>query len=152
MTETDPLAAAARLETSMDNLAAEVARQADEVERQDVYGRHNRQLIWGLVASVLFSLAMGAVAISASLQATQATSAANRNAENSRITCEAGNESRRLQNQLWTYVLDLSSRNPNRTIQQQKQIAQFRAYIATVFAPRDCDATPTLSPTVTPTR
>src|SRR5881227_490674 len=144
MTETDPLAAAARLEASMNNLATEVSRQ-------DRYGHRNRQLIWGLVASVILNLVVGAIAISASLQAKEATSAAHRNAENARITCEASNEARRLNSQLWTYVLDLSSRNPNLTAQQKKQIAAFRGYIATVYAPRDCNTSPTLPPTVSPT-
>lgn len=153
MNETELLAVAERLESSMDNLAEKVARQADEVAAQTAYGHRNRQLIWGLVISVLLNLVVGVIAISASLEAKEATSAAHRNAENARVSCEVGNESRRLQNQLWTYVLDLSEKNPNRTPEQRKQIAQFRAYIAVVFAPRDCSVNPTPPPgTVTPTR
>jgi hypothetical protein len=153
MNETEMLEVAERLESSMDNLAGEVARQADEVARQDAYGHRNRQLIWGLVASVLLNLVIGVVAIGASLQAREATSQAKRNAENARISCEVGNEGRRLQTQLWTYVLDLSSQNPNLTAYQKKQIAMFRGYIATTYAPRDCNATPTAPPsTVTPSR
>src|SRR4051812_28903884 len=106
MNETDLVAAAERLDTSMNELAGEVKRL-----RQ--YGEHNRHMIWGLIVSIALSLVMGGVAISASQQAKQATSQAARNAENAKITCEAGNESRRLGKQLWTYVLDLSSENPN---------------------------------------
>lgn len=153
MTEAELLEVAARLESSMNNLAGEVAAQAAEVARQDAYGHRNRQLIWGLVVSFLFSLAMGGVAISASLQAKEATSQSRRNAENAKISCITGNEGRRLQTQLWTYVLDVSSKNPNLTAYQKKQIAAFRGYIATVYAPRDCDTAPTIPPgTVTPSR
>ena len=157
MTETDPLEAAARLERSMGELTSEF--QAERQAREEAttalrtYGERNRHLIWALAASIVFSLAMGAVAITASLQAKDATSQAKRNADNARITCETGNEGRKLQTQLWTYVLDLSAQNPELTAYQKKQIAAFRGYIATVYAPRDCDNTPTIPPgTVTPTR
>jgi hypothetical protein len=146
MTETDPLEAAERLEGSMNELST-------EVNALRTYGQHNRAMIWGLIASILLSIGMGVVAISASLQAKSATSQSKRNAENARITCETGNEGRRLQTQLWTYVLDLSSQNPDLTAYQKKQIAAFRGYISIVYAPRDCDNTPTVQPgTVTPTR
>ena len=136
--QTDPLAAAARLEASMDNLAAEVSSQ-------HVYGRENRKLIsrlrrlvWALIASAVLNLVVGGIAIYASLEARQATSQAERNRQNAIVSCEAGNESRRLGEQLWTYVLDLSEKNPKLTAQQKKQIAAFRGYIKTVYAPRDC--------------
>jgi hypothetical protein len=146
MSDTDPLVAAERLEVAMTDLAGEVGTLRD-------YGHRNRAMIWGLVVSVLLNLVVGVIAISASLQAREATSQAAVNAQNAKITCEAGNESRRLQTQLWTYVLDLSSKRPNMTAEQRKQIAAFRGYIATVYAPRDCDANPTPPPgTVTPTR
>ena len=136
--QTDPLAAAARLEASMDNLAKDLSRQAAEVSRQDVYGRQNRHLIWGLIVSAALNLLIGGIAIYASLEARSATSQAERNRQSAIVSCEAGNESRRLGEQLWTYVLDLSEKNPKLTPQQKKQIAQFRGYIKTVYAPRDC--------------
>lgn len=143
MNESDLVDLAERLDASMERLA-------DEVAAGRTYGRHNRQFIWALVLSVLLSIGIGAVAVTASLQAKEATSQSRRNAENAKITCEAGNEGRRLQTQLWTYVLNVSSQNPKLTEQQKAQIAQFRQYIATVYAPRDCNATPT--PVATPTR
>jgi hypothetical protein len=146
MTESDPLQAAERLEASMNDLAG-------EVRELRTYGQHNRVMIWSLVAAILIALVSAGFAVAASLQAKDATSQANRNAENAKITCEAGNESRRLQTQLWTYVLDQTATNPELTAQQKKQIAAFRGYIATVYAPRDCDNSPTIPPgTVTPSR
>lgn len=153
MTEQDPIAAAANLEQSMGDLAADIRRLSNRQESAETYGHRNRQLIWGLVACFVFSIAMGVVAVTASLQAKEATSQSKRNAENAKISCEVGNEGRELQNQLWTYVLDLSSENPNLTAHEKKQIAMFRGYIARVYAPRDCDNSPTIPPgTVTPTR
>lgn len=145
MTETDPLEAAERLERSMNDLCA-------EVNALRTYGLHNRRMIWALVVSILIALASAGFAVAASLQAKDATSQARRTADNAKITCETGNESRKLQTQLWSYVLDQSEQNPDLTAYQRKQIAAFRGYIATVYAPRDCDNTPTISPgTVTPT-
>lgn len=146
MTESDPLEAAERLEGSMNELAG-------EVNALRTYGEHNRHMIWGLIAAILIALASAGFAVAASVQAKDATSQARQNTVNAKITCEAGNESRRLAKQLWTYVLDLSSQNPNLTAYQKKQIALFRGYIETVYAPRDCNSSPTIPPgTVTPTR
>ena len=146
MTETDPLEAAERLESSMNDLAGEVNALRG-------YGEHNRHMIWGLVALIVLNIGLGVVAIGASMQAREATSQATRNEENAKITCETGNEGRRLQTQLWTYVLDQAGTNPELTAYQKKQIAQFQGYIATTYAPRDCNNAPTIPPgTVTPTR
>lgn len=146
MTENNPFEAAERLEAAMRELTDEVTTLRD-------YGRHNRQFIWGLIAAIVIALASTGFAVTASLQAKEATSQARRNAETAKITCETGNEGRRLQTQLWTYVLDLSEKSPNLTAYQKKQIAAFRGYIATVYAPRDCNNLPTIPPgTVTPTR
>lgn len=146
MTESDPLEAAERLEGSMNELAG-------EVNALRTYGEHNRHLIWGLIAAILIALVSAGFATAASLQARDATSQANRNAANAKITCVTGNESRALQIQLWSYVLDLASKNPDLTAQQKKQIAAFRGYVTTVYAPRDCNNAPTIPPgTVTPSR
>lgn len=52
-------------------------------------------------------------------------------------TCQSGNESRKLQVQLWDYVLGFPPSRP-RTEAQDKQIADFKAYVHKTFAPRDC--------------
>jgi len=149
----DPIAAAESLEQSMGALADEMRSLSD-------YGHRSRTLIWGLVVSlaldVVLSVILGIVALQASdasHRATEATSVSAQNALNAKVTCEVGNESRRLQIQLWTYVLDLSSTDPSQTPQQKQQVAQFREYIKHVYSPRDCATTPTATPpTVTPSR
>lgn len=140
---TDPLdqdvvTAARRLETSVDNLRSEITTLR-------TYSQRSRRLIVGLAISivldVLLSAAVGFLAIQAvstSNKANEANSLASRNAQNQFITCQAGNESRAAQVQLWTYVLDLAARNPNQTPAQAEQVKQLRAYLATSLAPRDC--------------
>lgn len=149
----DPIAAAEQLEHSMTALAS-------DVRGLSAYGHRNRAMIWGLVISLaidlVLSVILGVVAVqasSASRAATEATSASAQNRQNAQVTCEVGNESRRLQTQLWTYVLDLTSKAPNPTPAQKQQVAQFRAYINQVYAPRDCTTPPIVTPpTVPPTR
>lgn len=156
MSDRDPLAAAASLEESMRELTSEMGSLRE-------YGHQNRRLIWALAVSLaidlVLSVVLGFVAVqasNASRQATEATSAAAQNRQNALVTCQSGNEARQASRQLWTYVLDLSSQNPNQTPAEAKQIVQFRAYIATVYADRDCSnlasPTPVVSPTQTPTR
>lgn len=147
------LAAALRLEQSMTGLTA-------ELKELRTYGHRNRSLIWALALSllldVLLSVGLGVVAI----QARDATSLAKRNVEAARVTCESGNEARRVSRQLWTYVLDLAATNPDQTPAQRRQLAQIRSVLVTVYVDRDCTSpslmpspAPTLPlPSVTPTR
>lgn len=52
-------------------------------------------------------------------------------------TCEASNESRKLNVQLWDYVLSFPPSRP-RTEAQEQQIIDFKAFIRKTFAQRDC--------------
>jgi len=162
-TDSEALRVAQNLSTSMNGLA-------DEIRDLRVYGRHNRQIIAALLGVVLVVAALLVFTISVAKQAEHATSLSAQNKQNAKVTCLAGNEARAAQVRLWTYVLDVSTAsNPSTTPQQAKFIADFRAYILTVFAARDCDnptpptATPTppvpppgfvtpTTPTITPTR
>jgi len=58
--------------------------------------------------------------------------------------CEAGNEARAQQVQLWLFVIALSPPPPRETAAaraaRQKVITTFLAYVRSVFAPRDCAA------------
>lgn len=60
-------------------------------------------------------------------------------------SCRAGNEFRATEASLWARILDSQPvSSPNRTPEQQalrdKTIEDFRQYLTTTFAPRDCDA------------
>lgn len=145
---------ASTLAANVETLSASVTALAESQRRV------KRAMFWtvvGLVFDLLLSIVVTVVAVqasNASEDAAAASSLARRNEEYSRLSCEAGNEARAVSRQLWTYVLDLSSQNPNLTAYQRKQVAQFRVYLATAYAPRDCSATtPTAhTPTATPTR
>jgi len=92
-----------------------------------------RVLFVSVVFDVLLSVALGLVAIRADTAANQANSVQRRQV----ATCLAANEARAAQIALWTYILDLPSTAPN-TPEQQQRIKQFRAFVATTFAPRKC--------------
>lgn len=130
--------------------ALDMARQLNESMeglRGDItvlrtYGQHNRRMLWGVIASlVLAVLALIAVAVVA-LQAADATSTANQNRQAAVTTCNASNQARAVSTQLWSYVLSVIEQNARQsgtfTPQVEKQLTDFRSYIATSYAPRDC--------------
>lgn len=143
---------AAQLSIQVEGLGGAVSALARK-QRQD------RTLIRGLVTGLCLHLValvlIGFVAIRANTAAERADSAyavAEANREAARLTCQANNQTRATQIQLWTVVLQLSAQaNPNPTREQALRIAQFRTYIQKVFAPRDCSQpiTPT-APVPTP--
>lgn len=128
------LAAAARLHDTMADLR-------DEIGALRTYGRHNRRYIWGLIVSLLLDLILSIVVAFFAVQATEASSLANQNRQTQRATCEAGNQARAVSRQLWNYVLDLSSKTPENQAPERKQrIEQFRQYMESAYAQRDCAA------------
>jgi hypothetical protein len=122
--------------------------------------RRVKRLVGGIVAALALVVGLGVVvafvaadAREASRRAEQANSLAERNAQSAKVTCESGNEARRVSRQMWTYVLDLSIRRPDLTAEQRRQAATFRAYLITAYADRDCDSqNPTPVPSASPTR
>lgn len=147
------------LSTLAGTLAGNVERLRRSVDALAASQRRVKAAVVGIIVALVLVVALGVVvavvavqASNASQQAKDATSLAQRNEESAKVTCEVGNESRKLAKQLWTYVLDLSSENPDLTAQQKKQIAAFRGYINTVYAPRDCSKPGGPVATPTPTR
>lgn len=114
----------------------------------------------GLALYVVALLLIGIVAVRANNAANDADSArtlAESNRAAAQLTCEAGNQTRATQVQLWTYLLDtVVQADPPPTREQALQLAQFRSYVKRVFQPRDCSKpitpTPTPTGTATPTR
>lgn len=153
MTDFDLARQAAQLSVQVEGLSQSVSALARK-QRQD------RTLLKAVVAALALNVValvlIGVVAVRANSAAERADSAyaiAEANKEAARLSCEAANQGRVNQIQLWTYVLDLSAQaNPAPTREQALRIAQFRSYIQKVFAPRDCaqPVTPT-SPVPTPT-
>lgn len=101
------------------------------------HGKRNRLLIRLLGASVAFDLVLslglgyiGVTAHTASVRATKAAVAARDNADNQRATCLSSNEARRVQVDLWHFVLA--------SVPSSQQTDDFRAYVDTAFAQRQC--------------
>lgn len=140
---TDPIhdstiQAAASLERSMDSLG-------NQIHALTKYGRQSRRLIWSLAASLLLDLVLSVIVWVVAVQANhasdlaaEATSVANQNHQAQVTTCVASNEARAATVQLWNYVLDLSTKN-ELGADKHKQIDDFRVYVNTTFAQRDCN-------------
>jgi hypothetical protein len=125
-------AAAERLQDSMTDLRTDVSMLR-------TYGQHNRRYIWGLVVSLVLDLALSIVVAVFAVQASEASSVANQSRQAQRTTCEAANQARAVSVQLWSYVLDATSKEPqNQTPERKAQVAQFRTYMESAYAQRDC--------------
>ena len=129
------LAAADRLNDSMQELR-------DDMTSLRTYGHRNRAMIWGVVVSLVLSVAVLVAVAIVAVQANNASSVANQNRQAAVTTCNAGNQARALSVQLWNYVLAASEQSAKEqgryTPQLEKQIADFRGYIANAYSPRDC--------------
>lgn len=90
---------------------------------------------------IVLALVTGGV-IANAVRSNEANSKANRIQEYQVASCDSANDSRAAQRQLWAYVLDLSSKTdpsePKMTAAEKKRLAQFRVYVNTTFAAKDC--------------
>lgn len=133
------LAAAERLQNSMDGLS-------DEIRGLQTYGQRNRHYIWGLgvslVLDIILSVAVAVIAVqanSASTQASNASSQANRNQQTQQVTCKATNDAREANRNLWTYIINVTEQsNADAPPAQKAQIEKLRDFVEQVFAARDC--------------
>jgi len=90
-----------------------------------------------LVTAAVANTVLGVLLIS-----TRATAhrAEEQNRENAVTACLNGNESRAANLSLWNFVLELSavSREEEPTPAEAKRLADFKAWVASLYAPRDC--------------
>lgn len=153
MSDSDLTRQAAQLSVQVEALGQSVGALSRK-QRQD--RTILKYVLVGLLLYVVALALIGLVAARANTAAERADSAyavAEANKVAARLTCEANNQSRQTQIDLWTYVLELSAQaNPAPTREEALRIAHFRTYIQRVFAPRDCSkpVTPT-TPVPTPT-
>ncbi|WP_410662003.1 hypothetical protein [Amycolatopsis sp. lyj-84] len=137
MTTPDPdpretLRAAASLEDGMSALRTDIAALNQRSKR-------DRAWIVGLAVSLLLDVVLSVVVAVVAVEAAQATSLAEQNRRAQVSSCEAGNAARAVSVSLWAYVLDQVTKDPeNQTPERAQQIEQFRRYISTAYAPRDC--------------
>lgn len=130
---------------ALSDLTTQVETFNEQVAQLKKQRRRDRAKIVALAISVVLDVILSVVvtwfavqADNASNEAKQASSAASLNAVNQKATCISSNEARATQTKLWNYVLDVSSRNPERQT-DPAVVEQFREFIRVSFAQRDCD-------------
>lgn len=126
----DPLATAQALTTSLNTMTA-------RLEAVNRYGRRNRHMIYGLVASLLLDAILTVVIAIVAVEANRANDRAAQVHNQQVATCLSTNEGRKLNVQLWDYVLSIPPSQP-RSDAQTKRIADFKVFLHKTFAPRDC--------------
>jgi hypothetical protein len=111
--------------------------KAVEVLFKDAKKRKRQLMILtiSLILDILLTVGLTVV----SLRTQQLAIKAENNKDAIYQSCEASNEGRANNRQLWEYILNLPPLEPP-TPEREKRIADFRAFVDETFAPRDCDA------------
>lgn len=104
--------------------------------------KRNRQILILAISLILdVVLTVGFAILSIQAQKTAAATRSNREAVVT--SCKTGNEFRKTEGQLWEHILSIQPVFNNLTPEQQTQrdqtVANFKKYLATTFAPRDCN-------------
>ncbi len=100
------------------------------------YGQRNRHLIWVTIISLALDLLLTAALTVVAVQAHHASGAASAVAQSDRNLCLSGNVSRAQQVSLWNYVLTISQQSSRSA--DPARVADFKAHLHKLFAPRDC--------------
>jgi hypothetical protein len=100
------------------------------------YGQRNRHLIWVTIISLALDLLLTAALTVVAVQAHHASGAASAVAQADRNLCLSGNVARAQQVSLWNYVLTISQQ-PASSVGPAR-LADFKAHLHKLFAPRDC--------------
>lgn len=127
----DPVATAQDLTGTLKNVLAEMVHLRK-------YGRTNRKFVIVDVVLTVLLAGVGGLSVHAASQADQ-----NRTAQI--VTCQASNQARAQNEQLWTYLINLSTSQPPRPGETSAQkaasktlISLLRAKVSATFAARDC--------------
>jgi len=81
--------------------------------------------------------ALIATVFAAALIALQASTASHRNHEILIQNCNVGNDFRRNELKLWNHILGIPPNHPL-SAQEQKQVSDFKVFLASTFKLRDC--------------
>lgn len=125
-------------EASLAEREADIDRRIGDllVDMQHL-GDRNRRNIRLLALSVMFDvlLSIGLGAFAYQVHQLSANTAAT-TSEQQMSTCNAGNQARALNAELWNYIL--SQPSGPQTADQSATVTSFKAFIANIFTPRDC--------------
>ena len=134
------------LTDALDRLSDRLEEVKQDSETRDTelarYGHRNRIMIWATIVSLVLDLLLTAGIAVVAVQAHHANSAAAASGQTELALCQAGNVARAQQITLWSHLLSLSPAPGTRprSAAQEKQITEFRAYIRSIFASRDCQS------------
>lgn len=148
--DADILSALNTANLNIDAMRGEMAKQGEKIDAAFVYGHRNRAMIWGIIASVVFDIALSVVLYvtihrvdHVAQVARRASSSAVTNRNNLRVQCESGNDYRVGERALWTSVLQLSDEprpdeTPAQIAFQKAQREKFLPILDKQYALRDC--------------
>jgi len=100
-------------------------------------GKQTRRMVRALAASVVFDVLLSAGLAYGIHRAETAAAEAGRASSTQVVNCKAGNESRKIQSELWGTVLALNPAGPV-SAEEQARLDKFTAYITEAFELRDC--------------
>lgn len=107
------------------------------------YGKRNRHLIRLVAASVALDILLSAGLAYAIHRADQAANTARRAASAQVVTCRSSNAARTVQTDLWNFILNTfpppAGETATAKTQRETSTAQFKTYVASAFAQRNCD-------------
>jgi len=123
-------------------LTAALRGVGSELERLNAFGRRNRHLIWGTIVSLVIDVALTVVVAVFAVQAHEASVTVGELHATQIAACRIGNQSRAAQVALWEHVASVSTPPPHATrseiAKRKRTLAAFLAYVAKVFAPKNC--------------
>jgi hypothetical protein len=106
------------------------------------YGTRNRLLIKIVSVSVAFDVLLSIGLAYGFRTADRASREASKASSTAVVNCRAGNVTRDIQKKLWDQVLSFpppANETDTDRVERLMRTAQFRDYINTAFAQRDCD-------------
>jgi hypothetical protein len=131
-----------RLTGRLEEVRADSENRDKQLAERDAqlsrYGQKNRHLIWVTIVSLVLDLLLTAALTVVAVQANRASGAASAVAQSDRNLCLSGNVSRAQQVSLWNYVLTTVPQQPASPAERTR-IAEFKAHLHKLFAPRNCD-------------
>lgn len=129
------------LREGISRVEASIAEFRADVDELTTYGHRNRTLIAMVAALSAVVCALAIITAFVASDAHNASNAAHRNRQTAISACQAANDSRAQNRQLWLYVVQLvTAANAHPTPAQANAIKLFKDKIDATFAQRDCDA------------
>jgi hypothetical protein len=125
-------------------MTSELAGLRADTDELRGYGRRNRHLIKLVAVSVAVDVLLSVGLAYAVHRADQAATEAKRSSSSQVVTCRSSNVARAGQTDLWTFILNSypppANETPAERTAREERVAKFKAYVASAFAPRDCEA------------